>query len=514
MEIAYTVRADSPSEHRARFSIDLDPVSSPTVDLVLPSWVPGSYHILNYSRGFRDLVARRGADGAPLRTERVDKARWRIETEGASRVHVDYTVYGHQLVTEGFDLTSEHLFVNAALCLPYVDGHLSEPSSVALDVPADWTVITELEELSGTPPRYRARTYDELVDSPIDVGRPIVLTVRPAGIPHRICLCGEGGNYEAHALEQDISKVVEAAIALVGDSPLSRYTFFYHLTNVPDGGLEHASSTSCVVSRTIFRPPEAYRHFLALTAHEYLHLYNVKRIRPKVLGPFDYTRENYTRLLWWMEGTTDYFTYLVLRRAGLYTTDQFLEQRAKVVKEYLDIPGRNRVSLEESSFLTWIDHYQPFEETPNQSVSYYRKGDLVSMCLDLEIRHQSDARASLETVLRLLWKEYRQGGTRARGGRAAARGEPGDRARPHLVLRPFRPGNGGAGPTRLRPPRWPRARAEGEATGPSGRARARRPRCRRGGRRGPHPRPRLLRGEARAGRRPHAGRRDHRDQRG
>ncbi|MGP8158565.1 MAG: M61 family metallopeptidase [Thermoplasmata archaeon] len=406
MEIAYTVRADSPSEHRARFSIDLDPVSSPTVDLVLPSWVPGSYHILNYSRGFRDLVARRGADGAPLRTERVDKARWRIETEGASRVHVDYTVYGHQLVTEGFDLTSEHLFVNAALCLPYVDGHLSEPSSVALDVPADWTVITELEELSGTPPRYRARTYDELVDSPIDVGRPIVLTVRPAGIPHRICLCGEGGNYEAHALEQDISKVVEAAIALVGDSPLSRYTFFYHLTNVPDGGLEHASSTSCVVSRTIFRSPEAYRHFLALTAHEYLHLYNVKRIRPKVLGPFDYTRENYTRLLWWMEGTTDYFTYLVLRRAGLYTTDQFLEQRAKVVKEYLDIPGRNRVSLEESSFLTWIDHYQPFEETPNQSVSYYRKGDLVSMCLDLEIRHQSDARASLETVLRLLWKEY------------------------------------------------------------------------------------------------------------
>ena len=406
MEILYTVRADSPSEHRGRFSIDLDRVSSPTVDLVLPSWVPGSYHILNYSRGFRDLVARRGPDGAPLRTERVDKARWRIETEGASRIHVDYTVYGHQLVTEGFDLTPEHLFVNAALCLPYVDGHSSEPSSVALDVPTDWTVITELEELPGTPPRYRARTYDELVDSPIDVGRPIVLTVRPAGIPHRICLCGEGGNYDAHALEQDISKVVEAAVALVGDSPLSRYTFFYHLTNVPDGGLEHASSTSCVVSRTTFRPPEAYRHFLSLTAHEYLHLYNVKRIRPKVLGPFDYTRENYTRLLWWMEGTTDYFTYLVLRRAGLYTPDQFLEQRAKVVKEYLDIPGRNRVSLEESSLITWIDHYQPFEETPNQSVSYYTKGDLVSMCLDLEIRHQSEARSSLETVLRLLWNEY------------------------------------------------------------------------------------------------------------
>ncbi|MGD1099227.1 MAG: PDZ domain-containing protein [Thermoplasmata archaeon] len=406
MEILYTVRADIPSEHRARFSIDLEGISSPALDLVLPSWVPGSYVILNYSRGFRDLVARTGPNGAPLPTARVEKSRWRIQTEGASRVHVEYTVYGHQMVTEGFDFTPDHLFVNAALCLPYVDGHLSDPVAVTLDVPPEWTVITELEEVERTPRRYRARNYDELVDSPIDAGRPVVLTVRPSGIPHRICLCGEGGNYDAHTLEQDISKIVEAAVALVGDSPLSRYTFFYHLTNVPDGGLEHAFSTSCVVSRNIFRPAEAYRHFLSLTAHEYLHLYNVKRIRPKVLGPFDYTRENYTRMLWWMEGTTDYFTGLVLRRAGLASPDQYLEVLAKLVKEYLETPGRNRISLEESSLITWIDHYQPFEETPNQSVSYYLKGHLVSMCLDLEIRHQSETRASLETVLRLLWNEY------------------------------------------------------------------------------------------------------------
>src|SRR5208283_1701367 len=215
----------------------------------------------------------------------VEKSRWRIQTEGASRVHVEYTVYGHQMVTEGFDFTPDHLFVNAALCLPYVDGHLSDPVAVTLDVPPEWTVITELEEVERTPRRYRARNYDELVDSPIDAGRPVVLTVRPSGIPHRICLCGEGGNYDAHTLEQDISKIVEAAVALVGDSPLSRYTFFYHLTNVPDGGLE----------------------------------------------PFDYTRENYTRMLWWMEGTTDYFTGLVLRRAGLASPDQYLEVLAKLV---------------------------------------------------------------------------------------------------------------------------------------------------------------------------------------
>jgi len=408
MEIAYTVRAVTPGEHRAQFSIDLDGVSSRFLDLVLPSWVPGFYVIFNFSRGVRDLTARRGPDGASLSTERVGKARWRISTEGVPRVHVEYTVYGHQLATaEAFDLTPQHLFLNPGVCLPYVDGHLSEPATVTLDLPADWIVVTELEEVGRVPPQYRARDYDELVDSPIDAGRPVVLTVRPKGIPHRITLCGDGGNYDPRTLEEDISKIVEASVALVGDAPpVSRFTFFYHLTSGPGDGLEHAFSTSIVTDRDGFRPVESYRRFLYLTAHEYLHLYNVKRIRPKVLGPFDYTRENYTRLLWWMEGTTDYFTYLVLRRAGLYTPAQFLEQRAKVVKEYLETPGRNRISLEESSLITWVDYYQPFEETPNQSVSYYRKGDLVSMCLDLEIRHRSEGRASLETVLRLLWKEY------------------------------------------------------------------------------------------------------------
>jgi len=407
MEILYTVRPESPAEHRGRFSIDLDAVDAPTVDLVLPSWVPGSYIIRNFSRGFRDFAARRAADGVPLPAVRVEKSRWRISTGGASRVHVEYTVYGHQLLTEGFDLTPEHMFVNAALCLPYVDGHLADPATVALEVPPEWTVITELEEVGRAPPRYRARDYDELVDSPIDVGRPLVFTVHPAGIPHRISLCGEGGNYDAASIERDVAKIAEAAIALVGESPLPRYTFFYHLTDVRDGGLEHSFSTSCVVERTCFQPAASYRRrFLPLTAHEYLHLYNVKRIRPKVLGPFDYTQENYTRLLWWMEGTTDYFTYLVLRRAGLLTPEQFLQQRAETVKQYLETPGRNRISLEESSIISWVDMYQPFEETPNQTVSYYTKGDLVSMCLDLEIRHRSEARSSLEDVLRLLWTEY------------------------------------------------------------------------------------------------------------
>ncbi|HYA54111.1 MAG TPA: PDZ domain-containing protein [Thermoplasmata archaeon] len=406
MEIRYTARAYEPLAHRAQVAVDLEGVSAPHVDLVLPSWVPGSYVIRNYSRGFRDFTARREPEGSALPVQTIDKARWRVLCDGAHRIHVEFTVYGHELITEGFDLTDEHLFLNAALCLPYVDGHQEGPATVTLDVPADWTTVTELEEVASSPPTFRAKDYDELVDTPVDAGHPTVFTVRPAGIPHRICLCGRGGNYDAQMLQRDITKIVEAEVALLGDSPLDRYTFFVHLTDSRDGGLEHLSSTSCVVERNCFRPPETYRRFLSLVAHEYLHLYNVKRIRPKALMPFDYTRENYTRLLWWMEGTTDYFTYLVLRRAGLLSTPQFLDQRASLIKMYLETPGRNRISLEETSMITWVDHYVPFEESPNQSVSYYFKGDLVSMCLDLELRHRTEGRASLEDVLRLLWQEH------------------------------------------------------------------------------------------------------------
>jgi predicted metalloprotease with PDZ domain len=406
MRIRYSIRAAEPTEHRGRFSLDLDGTDGPSLDLVLPSWVPGAYRIINSVRGFRDLTARRVPEGTSLPVRRVERNRWRVETQGARGVHVEYTVYGHDLVDDGFDLNEEHLFVNAAVCLPYVDGHLTEPAEVSLEIPPDWTVVTELEEVGRHPPCYRAPDYDVLVDNPIDAGHPLVVTIHPSGIPHRISLCGPGGNYELHRLEEDLGKIVEATVRLLGDSPLRSYTFFYHLAEVPDGGLEHASSTSCVIRRTAFQPLNDYQRFLGLTSHEYFHLYNVKRIRPKVLGPFDYTRENYTRLLWWMEGTTDYFTDLVLRRAGLLTPERYLQEKAKQIQKYLETPGRRHQTLEDSSWLAWVDYYQPFEETPNQSISYYLKGNLVSLCLDLEIRHRTENRASLETVLRTLWTEY------------------------------------------------------------------------------------------------------------
>jgi predicted metalloprotease with PDZ domain len=406
VHIRYRVDATEPEGHRARFHLTLDGLTDPRFDLVVPAWVPGSYHLMNYAKGFRDLSARVGPAGSPLPVQRSGAYRWTVETGGSPTVEVEYTAYGHDMVTEGFDFTTDHLLLNAAMSLPFVDGHLEEPYEVELHLPPDWKVVTELEPVGARPPVFRARTYDELLDSPIDAGHPLVLTIRPRGIPHRIALCGEGGNYEAHRLEEDLGKVVDATVRMMGDSPLQSYTFFVHLNDVSDGGLEHATSNSAVVPRTTFQPLSAYQHFLSLESHEYFHLYNVKRVRPKVLGPFDYTREAYTSQLWWMEGTTDYFADLILRRAGLLTVAKFLEEQARLAKVLLERPGRSSLSLEDLSRIAWVDLYQGFEETPNQSISYYTKGHLVSMLLDLEIRSRTETRASLETVMRHLWTEY------------------------------------------------------------------------------------------------------------
>jgi predicted metalloprotease with PDZ domain len=404
--IRYTVHVDDPSVHRAQFTATVPDVRGDAVDLVLPSWVPGSYVLRPYPRGVRSLAAVRPETGEGLETTRVAKDRWRIATGGATALEARYEVYGHELITEGLDVTASHLFLNAALCLPYVDGRTREPHEVELRLPPDWRVYTELAEFGRHPWRFRAPDYDELVDAPIDCGKPVELGTRAGGVPHRIVLCGEGGNYEPHRLESDLGRIAEAAIQVFGECPAPRYTFFVHLAEVPDGGLEHATSTSLVVNRRAFRPAKSYLRFLHLVAHEYFHLWNVKRIRPAAIQPFDYTREMYTRLLWLMEGTTSYYDRLLPRRAGLDTPRQFFEGHFKDWRDYLAVPGRAVRSLEQSSFCAWVEYYLPYEESPNQTVSYYVKGSLVSLALDLEIRHRTENARTLDDVMRRLWTDY------------------------------------------------------------------------------------------------------------
>jgi predicted metalloprotease with PDZ domain len=404
--IIFAVPAFEPMTHRVHFALEVRGVDRPTIDLVLPVWAPGAYELRESAREVRDFRALRPGTGDPLRVERVEKNRWRVHAGGAEAVEVRYTVYGHDLADDGLDVSEEHLYLTATRCFPYVEGREREPIDVVLPLPPGWKAYAELARISENPVRFRARDFEQLVDSPIDAGTPVHTTVRPGGIPHHIVLCGRG-NYELHRVEQDVQKVVEAHLRYFGDSPLDSYTFLFHLTEKRDGGLEHQASTSIVIERGSFAPDEVYeKSFLGVVSHEYFHLWNVKRIRPTVLGPFDFTRENYTHLLWWMEGTTDYVSTLLLRHAGLLPPAKYLAQVAELARRFLQTPGRHLKSLEEASFTAWIDLYRPYEESRNTSVSYYVKGHLVSLALDLELRARTDNVQSLQPVFRHLWTEY------------------------------------------------------------------------------------------------------------
>jgi len=408
--VRYELLYLGPSSTRVGVRVHLPPEPKGSADLVFPSWVPGSYVIRDPAR-YVLRAALEGPDGRPIApVERVGKARWRVPYTSGPPPVVRWELFGFELSKLGLDADPDHLFLNAGFALPYVDGHQNEPCELRLDIPAQWRVVTELEEIDREQRRYRARTYDELVDSPVDCGSIRESNFRPAGIPHRLSLCGEPADMDLPRTVRDLEQIAATTIAYFGTSPLSHYTFFLHLADTGDGGLEHATSNSCVVRRDIFRPAQKYRRFLHLAAHEYFHLYNVKRIRPAALGPFDYTREVYTRLLWWMEGATDYVSHLLLRRSGLLSPRQYLEDLAEMIRGYRETPGRLVTSLEEASLSAWVGFYRPSDESVNQTVSYYLKGALVSWAMDMEIRTATHNSASLDTVMRFLWREYGESG--------------------------------------------------------------------------------------------------------
>jgi predicted metalloprotease with PDZ domain len=283
--------------------------------------------------------------------------------------------------------------------------------------PQGWRVSTGLEprienqepnggeQFSVLGSSFLAQNYDELVDSPFECGTHRLLEFTAGGVPHRIALWGRGNENEAQLIE-DTQKIVEVAHDMFGGLPYAHYTFIVHLNDGRGGGLEHRNSVAMVVDRWTFRPRASYERYLSLTAHEFFHVWNVKRIRAAPLGPFDYRGENYTRQLWAMEGVTDYYTDLLLLRAGLIGPERYLERLAEHITTLQSQPGRALQSLEQSSFDAWIKFYRPDENTRNTAISYYLKGALVALLLDLEIRQRTGGARSLDDVLRYFFERF------------------------------------------------------------------------------------------------------------
>jgi predicted metalloprotease with PDZ domain len=403
-DISYTVSMPRPYTHMLEVEMRVQRAGSGSMDLLMPVWTPGSYLVREFERHVQDFAAKDGS-GHQLAWNKVNKNTWRIQTGGARDVNVSYSVYANELSVRTNELNDQHAFWNNAALLMYPNGQLSAPSTVRVVPPTGWKIATGLPEVPNQKNTFGAENFDILYDSPFEVSNFKVISFEVKGVPHRIVIDGEG-NYDPERMRRDVQKIVETEAALMGDIPYKDYTFILHLRSTGGGGLEHLNSTSLGYPRFAFRPDQGYKGFLGLVAHEFFHLWNVKRIRPDALGPFDYTGENYTKLLWVAEGGTDYFANLVLRRAGLVTDKEYLAQLARSFQGLQNTPGRLEMSAEEASFDAWIKYYRTDENSINSQVSYYDKGAILCGLLDLEIRKRSRGTKSLDDVMRYLYADF------------------------------------------------------------------------------------------------------------
>jgi predicted metalloprotease with PDZ domain len=404
-DISFTVSMSQPWTHLLEVEMRVDKTpNSNEVDLVMPVWTPGSYMIREFERHVQDFVADDGARRS-FEWTKIDKNTWRVKTNRARQLRVTYRVYANELTVRTNELNSDHAFWNNAALLMYPNGFLSAPSTLRVKPANGWRVATGLPAVAGQQNTFRAENFDILYDSPFEVSDFKELKFEVRGVPHRIVIDG-AGNYNPVRLQREVQKIVEAEIALFGDIPYHDYTFILHLRSNTGGGLEHLNSTALGFRRFGFKDDDGYRRFDSLVAHEFFHLWNVKRIRPDALGPFDYTKENYTKLLWVAEGITEYYGQLILQRAGLVSDQFYLAHLASQIQDMQDSPGRLLMSAEEASFNAWIKEYRPDENSVNSQISYYDKGELLGLLLDLEMRRRTNNAKSLDDVMRMLYTDF------------------------------------------------------------------------------------------------------------
>ena len=395
--ISYTVSMSKPWTHLLEVEMRLGWTTIPEkTELKMPVWTPGSYLIREYARHVEDFSAK-DASGKDLTWQKTNKNTWQIDSRGVKEIVVKYNVYANELTVRTNELNADHAFFNNAALLMFPKDQLAAPSTVRIVPYGNWKIATGLPKAGAQANVFRAENFDILYDSPFEIGDFKEISFDVQGKPHRFVIDGEG-NYDINKIAADTAKIVEQGYAIFGELPYNDYLFILNLRG--GGGLEHLNSTALQFNRLGFTT--RYKDFLSLVAHEYFHLWNVKRIRPDVLGPFDYENENYTKLLWVAEGGTAYYEGLLVERAGLISDKDFLKGKADAIKALQNRPGRFETSLEDASFNAWIKYYRPDENAVNNQISYYDKGEIVNFLLDIKIRTESNGAKSLDDVLRYL----------------------------------------------------------------------------------------------------------------
>jgi predicted metalloprotease with PDZ domain len=397
--VRYRVSMPRPNTHL--FEIEaVFPASGAELTIGLPVWTPGSYLVREYARHVQnfDVV---DLEGKPVPFERCDKRSFRIEARNRP-VRCRYKVYANELTVRTSHLDNTHGYFNGATLFYFSEALRSREHRVAVEAPDGWRTSVALDSAQG---EFVAHDYDQLVDSPFEIGPHTPLTFTAAGVAHEVVVWG-APQLDDHKLLGDLAKVVDVEAKLFGALPMKRYIFFIYATDKGRGGLEHKDSTALLFPRTAFSSAKSWEDFLTLAAHEYFHLWNIKRLKPRRLVPFDYTQENYTSLLWFFEGGTSYYDSLLVRRAEFITASRYLTRLGETLTSLHSTPGRRVLSLSDASMLAWTKHYRPDENSPNSAISYYLKGEVVCALLDLTIRQATHDVKSFDDVLRLLWARF------------------------------------------------------------------------------------------------------------
>jgi predicted metalloprotease with PDZ domain len=404
--ICYQVSLPQPASHLFEVVLQIKNWQSPVLDLHMPVWTPGSYLIREYAKQLQDFSAVATNKERYLRSQKISKNQWQIETLDNSEITVRYRIFANELSVRTNHLDTTHGYFNGAALFFFIPGLEKEPIQVTIVPPQeDWQVTTTLPLVAGNQNTFEAKDFDTLVDSPFEIGRHQLYDFSVFEKPHQLAIWGKG-NANAERIIEDTKKIIEVEAKLFNGLPYDRYLFLLHLSNSGFGGLEHKDSCSLIYNRFGFRAKDKYNRFMQLVAHEFFHLWNVKRIRPKALEKFDYDRENYTTSLWFSEGTTSYYDLLIPLRAGIYNISTFFDNLGKEISKFLTTPGRKIQSVSEASFDAWIKLYRRDANSDNSQISYYLKGELVSLLLDLLIRSRHQNQRSLDDVMRQMWQNF------------------------------------------------------------------------------------------------------------
>lgn len=402
--MAFTISLPQPSTHTFHVAFRCDGLKAEMLDFKMPAWMPGFYRIMDYARNVTNFTAEDGA-GHALPWEKVTRNTWRVATGSAHTILVSYDVFGNTSFAAQNFLNEQRAFIAPPGLYMYVAGQIQHPATVSITLPTNWSQIaTGLDPVRGQANTFSASDFDVLYDCPMLMGNQEVLQFEVRGTPHKVVLENVAANVERPKMLADLKRMVEAATNLIGDVPYKHYTFL--LIGTGNGGIEHANSAAIFFNENNLGDASGYLRWLSYVAHEYFHSFNVKRIRPIALGPFDYDAENLTNMLWVSEGLSVYYQDLLLVRAGLMTAEQYLDKMKASIARFENAPGHRYQSATESSLYTWGTSGVGGDR--NTTISYYDNGAMLGAMLDLKIRQESKNQRSLDDVMRALYRKYYQ----------------------------------------------------------------------------------------------------------